>query len=81
MVGWAVLLEVVERVGPEMLMHWEAVVVVWSVATLVKARLPSEVESRFVVYVAPLRSGREAEIGDMTMHTERTALEYMEETA
>ena len=81
MVVLAALLEVVERVEPEMPVLWEAAVVGWSAATLVVEVRPLQAaEVRFAACVAPAQSGRETETGKRVMHTEQSVLEEMEET-
>ena len=82
MVVLAALLEVVERVEPEMPVLWEAAVVGWSAATLVVEMRPQQAaEVRLAACVAPAQSDREVETGNMVMHTEQSVLEEMEKTA
>jgi hypothetical protein len=82
MVVLAALLGVVERVEPERPVLREAVVVGWSVATLmVEVRPLQAAEARFAACDAPLQAGREAETGNMVRQTKRAVPQYREVTA
>jgi hypothetical protein len=82
MVVLAALLEVVERVELETPVLEEAAVVGRSAATLVmEVRRLWAAEVRLAACVAPVPSGRAAGTGKRVMHTERTVLVDMEETA
>jgi hypothetical protein len=78
MVGLAALLEVVERVDPEMPGLRAAAVDGWSVATVAGKVRPLRAAE---AHVAPAQAGREAETGKMVRQTERAVLEEREKTA
>jgi hypothetical protein len=78
----AVLFEVMERVEPETPVFGEAIVVRWTVATLVLEVRPRRAASaRFAACVAPVQAGREAESENMLRQTKQAVLEELEETA
>jgi hypothetical protein len=81
-VTMAVLLEVVDRVEPERSVLREAVVVRWSVATLVRQGRARQVASACsAACVAPVQAGREAESGNRVRQTKQAVLEKLEESA